>query len=69
MERLRKCPFCGGRPFLDSYKVNNQIRYFIHCTNKTYCPVRPCTGASPLKIEVEGWWNGGKPLDEEAKNF
>ena len=69
MAMLRKCPFCGGKAVMDSYKLGNQIRYYIHCGNKAHCSVAPCTLASPLKIEVADWWNGGKALDEEPKAY
>lgn len=67
MERLRNCPYCHKRAVMDSFKVGNQIRYFVRCSNKESCNVVPCTYGSVSMVEAAGWWNGEEVLDEEPK--
>lgn len=64
--QLRKCPFCGRKAIMDSRKIENQIRYFVHCSNRD-CSVEPCTSMGLSKVEVAEWWNGDKAMDELAK--
>lgn len=69
MLKLRDCPFCGSRAVMDSCKIGNQIRYFVHCGNRDLCSVAPSTVGSVSKIEVAEWWNGSRTRDEKAKLF
>ena len=66
--QLRVCPFCGNRAVLDSFKVGNQVRYFVRCSNRESCNVVPCTYGSVSKIEAAAWWNGEEVQDEETKS-
>lgn len=66
--QLRVCPFCGNRARMDSFKVGNQIRYFVRCSNKESCNVVPCTYGSVSMTEAAEWWNGEETINEEAKS-
>lgn len=68
MAYLRNCPYCHKRAVMDSFKVGNQIRYFVRCSNRESCNVVPCTYGSVSMVEAAEWWNGGDQLNEETKD-
>lgn len=53
MDKLKKCPFCGGEAKLyDSVEFGS----FIYCTNSD-CDIHPMTGNDTETEEVIKIWN------------
>lgn len=54
MDELKPCPFCGGEPKLQGFKINGKQEYSITCENEG-CGVTVHAGIDKLELVIAAW--------------
>ena len=56
--KLKPCPFCGGKPEIHGYHgfwADNKHHYCVHCTNDLCC-IHPSTGVyESIGEAIKAW--------------
>lgn len=57
-EQLKPCPFCGGKPKIQTWVTDLETYYIAWCRK---CEVSPCTARhTNIKYAVKAWNKRGK---------